>query len=393
MENKKFSIFPPFYPDITITRADGVYVYDKDNKKYIDLSASAGMCDLGYNNNEINRVIADQIKKLTVAPQKYRTPEREALVKKILSLFPQKYDAVIPAVTGSEAVEAAMQTAVNLTGQDRFLSFDRAYHGRTFAAGSLGEGFFGFGIFKDNFDTVRPPLKQSEVRGVIKKIAAMFKVKKYAAAVVEGVITNAGYLFPPPEFYRALSGLCHRHKVLLIFDEVLTGFGRTGKMFSFEYHGILPDLVCLSKNIAAGQIAMGAVVAPRFLVEGYEGYSAFTWPPLGCAIALKSIDIIVKKDLVSHSRKLGRVALLILKKQLDNCPYIDNISGLGLGMAIKFNSSETARRVHEACLAAGIMLFRKLDVSLLVIQPPLIIKREELMGALKKVIAIIKKLC
>ncbi|OGF24978.1 hypothetical protein A2303_05275 [Candidatus Falkowbacteria bacterium RIFOXYB2_FULL_47_14] len=393
MENKNYSIFPLFYPDITITRADGVYVYDKNNKKYLDLSASAGMCNLGYNNKEINRVIAGQIKKLTVAPQKYRTTEREALVNKILSLFPKKYNAVIPAVTGSEAVEVAMQIAVSRTGQNRFLSFDRAYHGRTLAAGSLGEGFFGYGIFKDHFDTVRPPFKQTEARKAVKKIAVMFKVKKYAAVVVEGVITNAGYLFPPSEFYRALSDLCRRHNVLLIFDEVLTGFGRTGKMFSFEHHGVQPDLVCLSKNIAAGQIAMGAVVAPRFLAEGYEGYSAFTWPPLGCAIALESIDIIVKKDLVRQSRKLGNAALPMLKKQLDNNPLIDNISGLGLGIAIKFNSRETAQRVYEICLNAGIMLFRKLDVSLLVIQPPLIIKKEELMGALRKVIAIIKKLC
>ena len=287
MENKNYSIFPLFYPDITITRADGVYVYDKNNKKYLDLSASAGMCNLGYNNKEINRVIAGQIKKLTVAPQKYRTTEREALVNKILSLFPKKYNAIIPTVTGSETVEVAMQIAVAHTRRSSFLSFDCAYHGRTFAAGSLGEGSCGYGILKSNFDTVKPPLTTSSARNTIAQVEKMFRKKPYAAFVLEGVITNGGYLFPPSEFYRELSVLCRRSGALLICDEVLTGFGRTGRMFSFEHHNIEPDIVCLAKNIAAGHAAMGAIVTYRELAEDYEGYSAFTWPPLGCAIALK----------------------------------------------------------------------------------------------------------
>ena len=383
---KAYRIYPPPYDDIVISRAMGVHIFDENGKKYTDLSGSAGMAILGYNDNRINQLIKRQIGKLTIAPQKYRTPERDALAGKLLSLFPPEYNAVIPTVTGSETVEAAMQLAMQKTGRGGFISFDCAYHGRTIAAGSLGRGDEGYGILKDRFDTVAPPRADKEVDKAIAGIEKKFIADKYAAFIAEGVITNGGYLLPPVRFYHKLQALCRRYGVLLVFDEVLTGFGRTGRVFSFEHHSVKPDIVCLSKGIAAGYAAMGAVVTTDKLARGYECYSAYTWPPLGCVIGVLVIDTIVKDKLAIRSRELGEKSLKLLKKYLTGCPIVKSINGVGLGIALKLNSPVIANKVYITCRGSGVILFRKLDVNLLTIQPPLIIKEKVLTDSVKKII-------
>jgi len=387
----KESIYPPPYPDITIARARGVYIYDRAKKRYIDLSGGAGMAIIGYGNERIKRAMSAQAEKLIVSPQKYRTEEAEKLAGKILGLFPGRFDVVMPAVTGSEAVETAMQAAAHHTGRKKFISFAGAYHGHTFAAGSLGEARFNYGITKGVFDTVSSPVKAGEVKTVLADVEKKFVSRDYAAFIVEGVITNAGYLTPPSDFYTRLSRLCAKYGVLLIADEVLAGFGRTGKMFSFEHHRFAPDMVCIAKGLASGYAAISAVVTRDELVRGYDYLATYAWPPLASSVASANIDIIKEKKLVSASRTLGDYALTTLREHLGKCSLVKEVRGKGLGISLIFNSPTEAQRIYKKCLERGVVLFKNIYVSMLFIQPPLSISKKELSGALKAVISVITR--
>lgn len=378
-------IFPQHY-DLVIKNARGAKLYDDKDKEYIDLSGSAGMCCLGYGDRELLSVLKEQSEKLLIAPQKYQTNERVGLADKLLSLFDGKYDAILPTVTGSETVEVAMQLAVRYTGKKKFLSFSNAYHGRTIASGSLGECSGGYGMMDGWFETLDLPKSDADVGPLLEKAERLFKGGGFAGFITEGVVSNAGYLVLPRKFVQGLKSLCNQYNVVLIFDEVLTGYGRTGKMFSFEHHDVEPDIVCLAKNIAAGYVAMGAVVTTQKFVQGFEGYSAYTWPPLGCALGIKTLELIEKKDLVEQSMKMGEIGIGMLRKFLNICPIIESVNGVGLGIGIKFNTSNDAQEVYDFCLKNGVVVFRKLNINLLTIQPPLIISQTELEWAIKIVI-------
>lgn len=382
-------ISPPFYRSITFSRADGVYLYDDiNNKEYIDLSAGAGVAITGYNHKKIKEVMRKQIDQLIFSPQKYRTDEAERLLQKILSLFPDEYNIVVPAVTGSESVEIAMQMAINYSGKKRFLSFGNAYHGHTLATGALGARYRDY-YFQSEFNNIKPPVGPKDIENALKEVEKQFATENFAAFVAEGVITNAGYLEIPSDFFHGLSQLCLRYGVLLIFDEVLTGFGRTGKMFSFEHHGISPDVVCLAKGLSSGYAAIAAVVTRREIVKDYDYFSTFAWLPLACRVAVANIDVIVQERLADNSRLLGEFALHILKQGLKSNSIIQDIRGKGLGIVLEFASREDALKIHQECLDRGVILFRNIHLKMLFIQPPLVISKNELEVAISKVVKII----
>lgn len=384
--NKKI-IYPPPY-NIFISRAEGVYVYDDiNNKKYIDLSGAAGMSIIGYGNDYIKKKIKNQLDKLLVTPQKYQTKESDKLAKNLLSLFSDDcYDTVIPTVTGSESVEVALQLSINHTKSNYFLSFNQAYHGQTLAAGSLGEADYDYGFSDNKFEVVAVPRNNLDSEKIIKSIKEKFSKRKYAGFVLEGVVSNAGYVLPPSDFYVKLRNLCNKHKTLLIFDEVLTGFGRTGEIFSFYHHGVVPDIVCLAKGLSSGYSAIGAVVTNRNLVCDYDYFATFAWSPLACSIASANIDLINKNNLVKKSKTLGDFILSVLKKKLINCPLVKDIRGLGLAIAIELYKKEDVFKIYKECLENGVFVFKNPYNKIIFIQPPLIIKKTELELATKKVI-------
>ena len=383
-------IHPPLYSGFRIDRADNVYVYDTVKKrKFIDLTAGAGMAIVGYNNRKILDVTHVQADKMAISPQKYRTEEAGVLAGKILALFPAGYDRVVPAVTGSEAVEIALQAAILYTGRKSVVSFAGAYHGHTLGTGALGDGYKNFGYLKRYFQTVEPPINKAQIQSVIAGIEQKLKTRRYAAFIAEGVVTNSGWQTVPPGFYKKLHSICRKYGTLLVFDEVLTGFGRTGKMFSFEHHDVKPDVVCLAKGLASGYMPIAAVVTNRRLVEKYDGFSTFAWSPLACAVASANIEIIVKDRLAGKSRRLGQQALATLHKYLDNHQKINSINGLGLGIVISFKIKDDVEKVYQNCLDQGVLLFKNSHIKCIMIIPPLIIGKTILDKATKIITEVI----
>ncbi len=396
---KKYILHPFHNWNIKIIKADDVYLYGENNKKYIDLTASAAVVNVGYNNTEIKQEIKKQMDKLIISPQTCRTDEADALARKIYHLFPIDLNMIMRAVTGSETVEIAIKIAVLYSERDRIMSFDHSYHGQTISTLSLGNDYLARKPFIKLFPRVKivtPPylLKsqgslEDKSKKVLGKIEEFFQRQKYAAFITEGLMTSAGCLPFGKNFFRDLSFLCKKYGVLLIFDEVLTGFGRTGKMFSFDYYNIVPDVVCISKGMGSGYIPIAAVVTKDYIGKKLDYFSTYAWTPLACVVASKNIDLILTKNLVRNSELLGVYALKKLKEELHSDPIVD-IRGIGLEIGIELSSLCSVDDIVKLCISRGVFLSKADLPNTFVIHPPLNINKNTLDKALDIVIGAIK---
>ncbi|MDD2753141.1 MAG: aspartate aminotransferase family protein [Candidatus Portnoybacteria bacterium] len=398
---KESYLYPCNLPGLKIVRTDDVYLYDENNKKYVDLSASAGVVAVGYNSHRMKEVMRRQAEKNIFSPQLQETSESILLAKKILGLFPAGFDSVLRATTGSEAVEIAMKIAARQTGRSKFLSFKGAYHGHTFAAMSLGgENRLTkeFTPILARFATIKHPSSLNKGRALpadfkktLKSIEKELKRGGCAGFVAEGVVTSAGCFNFPDGFFKEVLKMCRRYGTLLIFDEVLTGFGRTGKMFSFEHFSICPDMVCLAKGLGSGYAPISAVVSRKELIGNFVYMSTFAWSPLACAVALENINIIEEEKLAKNSCDLGRLTLGFLKKSLSKNKAVKEIRGKGLIIAIEFFNNNDARKIFNDCLKKGVLLFKNYSDNMLFVQPPLNIRKNILNKALGTVIGSINE--
>lgn len=396
---KKYILHPFHSWNIKIIKADDIYLYDENNKKYIDLTASAAVVNVGYNNAEIKGEMKKQMDKLIISPQTCKSDEAEALANKIYHLFPTELNMILRAVTGSEAVEIAIKIAVLYSRRDRLMSFDHSYHGQTISTLSLGNDR----LTRDRFVKLFPKVKivtppyllksrgnlEEKSKKVLGKIEELFQRQKYAAFITEGLMTSAGCLPFGKNFFHDLSLLCKKHGVLLIFDEVLTGFGRTGKMFSFNHFNVVPDVVCISKGMGSGYVPIAAVVTKDCIGKELNYFSTYAWTPLACVSANKNIDLILANKLVENSKLLGEFALNKLKKELRK-DYIIDIRGMGLQIGIELLPLCNVDDVIKLCMKNGVFLSKADLPNTFVIHPPLNISKNILDKALDVVIGAIK---
>jgi acetylornithine/N-succinyldiaminopimelate aminotransferase len=381
MSQKRY-LYPSFDLGLEIKKAKRVYLFDKKNKKYIDLSASSGTVNIGYNHPTMRKVFSDQAKKLIFSPQLAKTKESILLLNKILDLLPKRFNAVVRATTGSEAVEIAMKLASCHTKRKKFLIFKNSYHGHSNLSSSV---------------EIEHPIYQgskskqkAEFKKILTQIKNELKKKIYAGFITDGIVAEAACFYFPKNFFRTLAKLCRKYGTLLIFDEVLTGFGRTGKMFAFEHYNITPDIICVAKGLSSGYAAIGATITKKEIAEGFVYFSTFAWSAFASRVALENLDIIKKEKLIKRSRRLGLMGLNFFKKQLNNHPKIRRISGLGLIIAVEFNGIEDARKVFNQCLNQGVILFKRHLSNKIFIQPPLCINEKTFKKSLEIIVTVIK---
>lgn len=281
------------------------------------------------------------------------------------------------------------------------MSFDHSYHGQTISTLSLGNDSVTRKPFVKLFPKVKivtPPylLKfhgslEDKSRKVLVRIEELFQRQKYAAFITEGLMTSAGCLPFGKDFFRNLSLLCKKYGVLLIFDEVLTGFGRTGKMFSFNYSNIVPDIVCISKGMGSGYIPIAAVVTKDYIGKELDYFSTYAWTPIACVAAKTNIDLILLNKLVENSRLLGEFALNKLEKELGK-DYTVAIRGIGLQVGIELLPLYNVDDVIKLCMTNGVFVSKADLPNTFVIHPPLSINKTVLNKALCTVIKAIKDL-
>ncbi len=360
--------------DLEIERSEGIYLYSTDGKRYMDLIAGLAVSNIGHRHPHVIRAIKDQADRyLHVIPYgEFVQGPQVKLAEKIISLLPSFFDNVYLVNSGTEANEGALKLAKRFTGRTEIISFKNSYHGSTQGSMSVS----GNENKKRAFRPLVPDIKFIRFNHPedLKNING-----KTAAVIIEPVQGDAGVRIPTLSFMKELRARCTEYGTLLIFDEVQTGFGRTGKMFAFEHFGITPDIITLAKALGGG-LPVGAFVSSRKIMSGLSfdpvlGHiTTFGGNPLVCAGALANLEVLTDGDLIEHVEEKGKLFESLLLH-----PSIKDFRRIGLMMAIEFENAEIVHKIVMKCLEYGIITFWFLsNPDSFRLSPPLTINNEEI---------------
>jgi acetylornithine/LysW-gamma-L-lysine aminotransferase len=369
------------YPirDIAIVRGQGAHLFDADGRRYVDCASGQGVAALGHAHPRVVEAVQRQVATLVTCSGSFPNDRRAALQERLCGLLPEGFERVFLCNSGTEAMEGALKFARLSTGRTGIVAAERGFHGRTMGALSC--------TWDPKYREPFAPLVPGVAHAVHDDLASFEAlVSGDTAAVVVEVVQGEGGVRPAGgEFLRGLRRLCDERGALLVVDEVQTGFGRTGRMFAFEHHGVRPDLLALGKAIGGG-LPMGAVaLGPRVaeLSVGSHG-STFGGNPLACAASEAALEALVEERLPERAEALG--ARLRARLRTIPSPRIQEVRGLGLMVALELDvpSAPYLAALLERgviALAAGPKVIRLL--------PPLVIEEEDLdlvAGALEAVL-------
>lgn len=354
-----------------ITKGKGAIVWDINGKEYIDCMGAYGVCIVGHCHPKVVEAIKRQAETLISCHGSFYNDARSELLQKIAKISPKGLDKTFLSNSGTEAVEAAIKLARKFTGKPEIIAFMGAFHGKTMGALSATWDK----KYRGPYEPLVPGFKHVPYGDSGKVREAI--TDNTAAVLVEPIQGEGGIKVPPENFLRELQEICNEKRILLICDEVQTGFGRTGKLFAFEHYGILPDVVCLAKSIAGG-VPIGLTVAREDVMAAFkvgDHSSTFGGNPLACAAASAAIDVVLEENLSERAATLGKY----FKDRLDvlrgKYKIVREVRGLGLmiGMEFRFDIFN----IILGSMKRGVII---LDAgrNILRFLPPLVITREQI---------------
>ena len=369
--------------DVVIERAEGVWVYDVDGKRYLDCLAAYSAVNQGHCHPEILKALVEQAHKVTLTSRAFRNDQLPLFYKELHELT--GYDMALPMNSGSEAVETAIKTARKWGYKIKGIPEDKAevivcannFHGRTITEVSFSTD----AQYRDGFGPFTPGFKVIPFGDVQALEHAI--TPHTCAFLVEPIQGEAGIIIPPAGFLKQAADICRQNRVLLVVDEIQSGLGRTGKLFAYEHEGIRPDVVIVGKALSGGFYPVSAVLSSseimRIFNPGDHG-STFGGSPLGCAVARAALRVLMQEKLVERSAELGAYFLGLL--QTLRSPDLKEVRGKGLWIGIELHSP--ARAYCEALKEEGILCKETHD-RVIRIAPPLIIQREEIDWAFERI--------
>jgi 4-aminobutyrate aminotransferase len=340
------------YIPLAVKQASMCTVEDLDGNRFLDFTAGIAVNNCGHCHPDVVAAIRDQAGKLLhMCGSDYYNEPQANLASKLCSLFPGKSPTrVFFTNSGAESIEAAFKLARYHTGRQRVVAFLGAFHGRTFGALSLTGSKI---TQRAHFAPLVPEVEHVPYGDVSFLRDQLFKrtvpPDEVAAIFVEPLQGEGGYIVPPKRFLPELRELCDQHKILLVADEVQSGFGRTGRMFCIEHSGVEPDILCLAKGIASG-LPLGAMVAKESVMDWKEGShgSTFGGNPVSCRAALASIELIEKKYM-KNARVVGEFMQERLWQIQRQFPHsIGEVRGLGLMLGMELISDPASKRPAKA---------------------------------------------
>jgi len=352
---------------IALVRGEGARLWDLEGREYLDCMAGHGVANLGHAHPLVAAAIAEQAQRLITCHEAFCNDQRSALLQRLGSLVPG-LDRVYLCNSGTEAVEAAIKFARLTTGRAGIVAAMRGFHGRTLGALSATWNKH----YREPFEPLVPGFRHFPYNNAAALEQAMDE--ETAAVILEIVQGEGGVHLGTPEFLQAAQDLCRRRGVLLIIDEVQTGFGRTGKLLAIEHTGLTPDLLCVAKSLAGG-IPMGAVLmGPAVAAQpaGTHG-STFGGNPLACAAALATLEVMARDDLPGQAARKGRYLLEQLRA-IDS-PAVREVRGLGLMIGIELRHK--VAKSLQAMLERGVIALPA-GLTVLRLLPPLVITDEQL---------------
>ena len=359
---------------IEVVSAEGIYLVDRGGKKYIDLISGIAVSNLGHQNQHIKSALLDQLNKHlhVMVFGEFSQEIQNKLAQKLATFLPESLNCLYVVNSGTEANEAALKLAKRATGKTRLVSFRGAYHGSTHGSLSVS----GNEQKKYAFRPLLPDVLQLPFNDCVALESIDHQV---AGVIIEPIQGDAGVRIPSKEFMAKLRRICDEHCILLIADEIQTGFGRTGKLFAYEHFDIVPDIVTIGKAFGGGMPIGGLVTSQKIM-------SLFTSnPPLGhittfgghpmcCAGALAGLEVLENENIVSKVEQKGVLFESLLKHKM-----IMEIRRKGLFFAIELKNPDIVQKVVEGCKNKGLLSFWFLSCpESFRIAPPLIITEKQI---------------
>ena len=396
-----------------LVSAKGMHFTTDDNRSILDGTAGLWCVNAGHSRDKIIEAVSKQVSHLDYAPPfQMGHPGAFELAERLVKMMPGKFDRVFFTNSGSESVETALKIAIayhRVRGEgtrQRLIGRERGYHGVGFGGISVGgispnRKFFGSllnGVdhlphthnLEKNAFTRGQPEWGAHLADELERIVTLHDASTIAAVIVEPVAGSTGVLIPPKGYLERLRAICDKYGILLIFDEVITGFGRLGASFATEYFGVNPDLVCTAKGITNGTIPMGAVFvrpgiydafmdAPENTIELFHGYT-YSGHPVACAAALATLDIYQEEGLFERAASMASYwedAVHSLK----GVPHAIDVRNLGLVAGIELESiaGKPGKRAFDCflkCFEKGLLVRTAGDI--IALSPPLIIEKEHI---------------
>lgn len=360
-----------------IERAEGVYLYGPDNKAYIDFVSGFAVSNVGHRHPKVVQAIKDQVDRymhLAVYGEYIQSPQ-VLYATKITSVLPESINSVYFVNSGAEATEGALKLAKRYTGRSKIISCNSAYHGSTHGALSV----MGNEYYKDAY---RPLLPDVHFINFNEEADLQMIDEQTACVIMETIQGEAGVRVADTSYMQALRKRCTETGTLLIFDEIQTGFGRTGKLFAFEHYDIAPDILLLAKGIGGG-MPIGAFCANRDVMSVLADnpilghITTFGGHPVCCAAGLATLNAILEENMMAGVDEKEA----LLRKELQH-PAIKEIRGKGLMLCIQLDSFKQVEEVSKLCIANGVIVdwFLHCDTAIR-IAPPLITTDEEIIKA------------
>lgn len=361
---------------ISFVRGSGVWLWDADGRKYLDCLSGLAVCNLGHGHKQLARVLSNQAARLIHCSNLYGIPQQAELARHLVKL--SGLSGAFFCNSGAESIEAAIKFArtwgLQVGGGDKLeiIVFSNAFHGRTWAALSA--------TANEAYKTGFGPLVSDFTRIAYNDVAALKQAINHrtCAILLELIQGEGGVYVASKALAGALTEIQKNQQVLLMIDEVQTGAGRTGRYFSYQHFGLKPDLVCLAKGVAGG-LPMGVCLASdrvREVITPGLHASTFGGNPLVAAAALKTLEIVSRRDFLKRVSDQGRFLMNSLKGLQKKYPIIQEIRGMGLLVGIEL-SQDRAPEIVSACLDRG-LLVNGIRERIIRLAPPLIIARQEL---------------
>ena len=353
---------------IALTHGEGAVIWDCDGNEYLDFFAGIAVNALGQSHPKVIETIQKQAEKLIHVSNVYFTEEQVKLAKKLAEIT--VFDKVFYANSGAEANEGAIKLARKYTGKGEIISTNNSFHGRTLVTVTAT----GQDKYKEPFKPLPPGFKHVDY-GDSEAIANAI-TENTAAVIVEAIQGEGGVIVPPKNYLKEVEAICRENNVLLILDEVQTGFGRTGEMFAYELFGIKPDIMTIAKAIGGGYPIGGFLSCDKIASAfDYGDHGAtFGGNPLGCSVAMTVIETIESEKLVENSKNTGKYLKAKFNELKDKYDFIVDVRGHGLFLAIELN--QECGHVVDKMREKG-FLINATGKNALRFAPPLIITKKQ----------------
>lgn len=404
---------------IPIEKADGIYMWDFDGNRYSDMSSQLVNLNVGHNCRPIIEAIKEQAEKYCYLSPSYGSEPRAKLAKMVVDLMPDNMGKVFFTNGGADANENAIKIARMYTGRNKVFSRYRSYHGSTFGAGNLtGEprryplepGIPGFIHFFDPYVYREPVIKfESEKQAAEYYVSKLREQVLYegpdsvAAIVMETITGSNGVIIPPEGYLQGVRKICDEFGIMMICDEVMAGWGRTGKMFAFENFGVKPDIVSFAKGVTCGYVQLGGVVVSKEIAAYFDDHFlscglTYSAHPLACAAGVACVNYYKEANILENVNKVGKVLGELLEDIKSKHVCVGDVRYIGLFSSIELVKNKDTKeplvpygkdpegkmsKIIGALKAKGFMTYS--HENMIFVSPPLIITEEQLREEMAKV--------